>query len=101
MEKSAGFTLVELIVTLVLAALVLALGVSSFQEMIRSNRLTTIVNELVGALNLARSEAIKRGVPAIEVPVTVEQRLHGHSKKPAVFRYGMGFANAIVRTWLR
>ncbi len=46
-------------------------------------------------------EAIKRGVPAVEVPVTVEQRLHGHSKKPAVFRYGMGFANAIVRTWLR
>ncbi len=46
-------------------------------------------------------EAIKRGIPAREVPITVEQRLHGHSKKPAVFRYGMGFANAIVRTWLR
>ncbi len=46
-------------------------------------------------------EAIKREIPAREVPITVEQRLHGHSKKPAVFRYGMGFANAIVRTWLR
>jgi hypothetical protein len=46
-------------------------------------------------------EAIKRGIPAREVPVTVEQRLHGHSKKPAVVRYGVGFANAIVRTWLR
>jgi hypothetical protein len=46
-------------------------------------------------------EAIKRGIPAREVPVTVEQRLHGHSKKPAVFRYGVGFANAIMRTWLR
>lgn len=46
-------------------------------------------------------EAIKRGIPAREIPITVEQRLHGHSKKPAVFRYGMGFANAIVRTWLR
>jgi hypothetical protein len=46
-------------------------------------------------------EAIKRGIPAKEVPITVEQRLHGHSKKPAVFRYGVGFANAIVRTWLR
>jgi hypothetical protein len=46
-------------------------------------------------------EAIKRGVPAKEVPITVEQRLHGHSKKPAVMRYGLGFANAIVRTWLR
>jgi hypothetical protein len=46
-------------------------------------------------------EAIKRGVPAREVPVTVVSRLHGSSKKPAVLRYGMGFANAIVRTWLR
>ena len=46
-------------------------------------------------------EAIKRGVPAKEIPITVEQRLHGHSKKPAVLRYGVGFANAIVRTWLR
>ncbi len=46
-------------------------------------------------------EAIKRGIPAKEVAITVEQRLHGHSKKPAVFRYGVGFANAIVRTWLR
>jgi hypothetical protein len=46
-------------------------------------------------------EAIKRGVPAKEVPVTVVRRLHGHSKKPAVVRYGLGFANAIVRAWLR
>lgn len=46
-------------------------------------------------------EAIKRGVPAKEVPVTVEQRLHGSSKKPAVLRYGVGFANAVMRTWLR
>ena len=46
-------------------------------------------------------EAIKRGISAKEVPVTVEARLHGHSKKPAVVRYGAGFANAIVRTWLR
>ena len=46
-------------------------------------------------------EAIKRGIPAKEVPVTVANRIHGHSKKPAVVRYGIGFANAIVRAWLR
>jgi hypothetical protein len=46
-------------------------------------------------------EAIKRGVPATEVPVTVDRRIHGHSKKPAVLRYGLGFTNAIMRTWLR
>ncbi|MFM9044999.1 MAG: glycosyltransferase family 2 protein [Solirubrobacterales bacterium] len=46
-------------------------------------------------------EAIKRGIPSEEVPVTVVARIHGSSKKPAVFRYGVGFANAIFRTWLR
>lgn len=46
-------------------------------------------------------EAIKRGIPSEEVPVTVVARIHGGSKKPAVFRYGVGFANAIFRTWLR
>jgi glycosyl transferase family 2 len=46
-------------------------------------------------------EALRRGIPAKEVPVTVARRMHGHSKKPAVVRYGIGFANAIVRTWLR
>jgi hypothetical protein len=46
-------------------------------------------------------EAIKRGIPATEVGVTVDQRLHGHSKKPAVLRYGLGFTNAIMRSWLR
>ncbi len=46
-------------------------------------------------------EAIKRGIPAKEVPVTVQRRAHGHSKKPAVVRYGLGFASAIARTWLR
>ncbi|UJA20036.1 glycosyltransferase family 2 protein [Thermoleophilia bacterium SCSIO 60948] len=46
-------------------------------------------------------EAIKRGIPAKEVPVTVVSRISGHSKKPAVVRYGIGFANAIFRTWLR
>jgi hypothetical protein len=46
-------------------------------------------------------EAIKRGIPAKEIPVTVQKGLQGHSKKPAVVRYGLGFSNAIVRTWLR
>lgn len=46
-------------------------------------------------------EAIKRGVPAIEVPVTVAARTHGHSKKPPTMRYGLGFAGAILRAWLR
>jgi len=62
MRITAGFTLIELLVTVAMMAIVLALGVPSFTELIKNNRLTTATNELVTALNLARSEAIKRGV---------------------------------------
>jgi type IV fimbrial biogenesis protein FimT len=50
----------ELMITLTVAALVLAMAVPSFNEMIQNNRVATQTNQLVTALNLARSEAIKR-----------------------------------------
>ncbi len=61
-KKPKGFTLVELMVTIAIAAIVLGVAIPSFSSTIDSNRLTTHANELVTALNLARSEAIKRGV---------------------------------------
>jgi type IV fimbrial biogenesis protein FimT len=57
-----GFTLIELMITIVLAVIVIALAVPSFQDTIRNNRLVTQTNQFISALNLARSEAIKRGV---------------------------------------
>ncbi|MCP5132162.1 MAG: GspH/FimT family pseudopilin [Gammaproteobacteria bacterium] len=63
MNRKCGFTLLELIMTLAIAAIVITLGVPGFQEVIRNNRITAQTNELITALNLARSEAIKRGVP--------------------------------------
>lgn len=56
-----GFTLIELMVTISIAAILLGIAIPSFTSTITSNRLTTNANELVTALNLARSEAIKRG----------------------------------------
>ena len=46
-------------------------------------------------------EAIKGGFRVRELPVTVISRSHGTTKKPASVRYGLGFATAIFRTWLR
>jgi type IV fimbrial biogenesis protein FimT len=63
MLRESGFTLVELMVTVALMAIVLTVGVPSFSELIRSNRLTTQANEILGALALARSEAVKRAAP--------------------------------------
>ena len=62
MNRNTGFTLIELIVTMVLAAIILTIGVPSFQEAIQNNRRTTQVNDFISALNIVRSEAIKRGM---------------------------------------
>jgi type IV fimbrial biogenesis protein FimT len=67
--KNSGFTLIELVVTVSLAGILMAVAIPSFIEAIKSNRLTTQANEFMAALNLARSEAIKRGVQ-----VTVQRK---------------------------
>ena len=59
-KKNAGFTLIELIVTVSIAAILMSVAVPSFKNMIDSNRLSTGTNELVSAFILARSEALKR-----------------------------------------
>lgn len=61
MNRQRGFTLIELIITVTIAAIVLAIGVPSFQGMMRNNRITAHTNDFLSSLNLARSEAIKRG----------------------------------------
>jgi type IV fimbrial biogenesis protein FimT len=62
-RKNSGFTIIELMITLVVAAILLTVGVPSYQSLVRNNRLTTQVNTFVGSLQLSRSEAIKRRVP--------------------------------------
>jgi len=59
---NSGFTLIELIVTLALAAIILTQAVPSFNALVQNNRLISQKNEFISALNLARSEALKRGV---------------------------------------
>ena len=56
-----GFTLVELIVTLAIVAILASVAVPGFQELVNNNRLTSQANEFITALNYARSEAVKRG----------------------------------------
>lgn len=64
-KRFNGFTLIELVVTLAIAGIVLGVAIPSFNSMMASNRLTAYANQLLTALNLARSEAVKRGLQVI------------------------------------
>lgn len=58
--KNRGFTLMEMLVTLAVVAIVASLAVPSFQNMIATQRVRSAANDLVASLNFARSEAVKR-----------------------------------------
>lgn len=57
----AGFTLMDLLTTLAVLGILVAVGIPSFSSVVRNNRITAHTNELVTALTFARSEAMKRG----------------------------------------
>lgn len=56
-----GFSIVELMIALAVAAILVALAVPSFRGVIMNSNVTELNNELTYALNLARSEAVRRG----------------------------------------
>ncbi|APO90135.1 Tfp pilus assembly protein FimT/FimU [Xanthomonas euvesicatoria pv. euvesicatoria] len=59
--RSRGFTLIELMVTVAVLAIVASIGYPSFQGVLRSNRAAAANNELMALLNLSRTEAIRNG----------------------------------------
>lgn len=57
-----GFTLIELMTALVIAAILMAVAVPSFRNASLGSKLSASANNLLSSLQLARSEAIKRNV---------------------------------------
>lgn len=78
-KQNSGFTLVELMITVALVGVIAALAVPSFATMIANNRLATASNDVVGVLNYARSEAVKRGRSVIVDPTDGSDWANGMS----------------------
>jgi glycosyltransferase involved in cell wall biosynthesis len=96
------------------------LGIALFNRLVRlltrvrvtdcSNSFRAIRTDLLPELDLRQPqfhaaefliEGLTRGLTFEEVPVGVLSRRHGQSKKPATFRYGLGFTRAILSAWRR
>ncbi len=60
----AGFSLIEVMVTVAVLAIILAIGIPSFQSLFENSRLNRANDDFIAAVNLARSEAITRELPA-------------------------------------
>ena len=60
MKNNAGFTLLELLTAVAVASIVVVLS-TSFSGVVKNNLVTSTVQDFVGAVNLARNEAITRG----------------------------------------
>lgn len=61
MHKQQGFTLVELMITMAILAILVTLGAIGFRELVLNNRREAFLSDFSGAVSLARSESIKRG----------------------------------------
>ncbi len=59
MKKHNGFTLIELMITLAIVGILLLVGLPSLKSTMQGNQLVAATNELLSALHVARSEAIK------------------------------------------
>ena len=65
MKNARGFTLIELMVALAIFAIITMLDFPGFQLYQQNSARVTNINDLVSALNMARSEAAKRSVQVI------------------------------------
>ena len=63
LKASQGFTVMEILITLAIAAILLATAVPNFKNQIEQSRFTAASNEILVALNFARGEALRRSRP--------------------------------------
>ncbi|MFO0523463.1 MAG: GspH/FimT family pseudopilin [bacterium] len=59
LRTSTGFTLIEMLVVMVIASILVAVGLPNFQNFIRDQRVRAIASDMLGDFALARSEAVR------------------------------------------
>lgn len=79
-HPSAGFTVIEMMVSLSVLAVILTLAVPSFHRFVQQQRLTATTNHLVAQLQFARGQAISRGSLVAACPSRDGRRCTGGNR---------------------
>ena len=80
--RSRGFTLIETIITVAIAAILLTMALTSFNTMMASARTRSVAESILAGLQMARSEAIARNAPMrfqlvyVDVPANPQDALN-------------------------
>lgn len=95
-----GLSLIELMISIAVLSIILFIGVPSFQGTLESSRARVITNDLAGALQLARSEALKRRA---DVTVCISNQAQNGCDNSGDWNDGWlivtSGSNPIVRVW--
>jgi len=78
----SGFTLVELLVTLVVLAITISIGVPSFNQLVISNHQSELLNRYLGAFAMARSQAVMNGTITAICPLNTASECHDDWNQP-------------------
>jgi prepilin-type N-terminal cleavage/methylation domain-containing protein len=82
-QQQSGVTLIELLITLAIAAVIAMLAIPAFQSMMASTRTKGAAESILSGLRLARSEAIKRNVPMrFQLVSTLDNTCAGSTTSP-------------------
>jgi len=93
-RRQSGFTLWELLVTMLVAGILVAVGIPSFRDAQRNSAITAAANDLITGLLAARAEAVKR-----QVPVTLCASPDPSAPNPVCAQDGTG-ANGGFIVWV-
>lgn len=67
--RKNGFTLMELLITIAIVAIIAVAGIPMFGDLVKNNRMTAQANSIITAMHSARNESINRGVSVRIEPI--------------------------------
>jgi type IV fimbrial biogenesis protein FimT len=67
-RPAGGYTIIELMVVVAIVAIVIVFGIPSYRSVTTQNRMAGVINDIATDVELARSAAIKQGLPVTICP---------------------------------